>query len=93
VTVRHRKDALASLRSGSRRKPLDDGERIEGGGGCADAPMSLEAAVDAAVWRELEALRRDRRPSHTTTDVFEPLEFAGGYEHLGVQGERSGPFS
>ena len=41
------------------RQPLDEGERIEGDGGCAVAPMAFEAVDDSAVRCEHEALGRD----------------------------------
>jgi hypothetical protein len=31
------------------------------------------------------ALRSDRRASHKAAQMLEPLEIAGGHEHLGVQ--------
>ena len=66
-------------------EPLDEGQRIEGDGRSAVAPGAFEAVDDAAVGCEREALRSDRRASHIATQMLEPLELAGGHEHLGVQ--------
>jgi hypothetical protein len=68
-------------------EPLDEGERVERHRRRAVTPMSLEAVDDAAVRCEGEALCRDRRAGDVAAEMLEPLELAGGHEHLGVQGE------
>jgi len=64
---------------------MKESQRIEGGGGCAVAPVAFEAVDDSAVRCEHETLRRDGRAGDVATEMFESLELAGGYEHLGVQ--------
>ncbi len=49
--------------------------------------MSFEAVDDSTVGCEREALGRDRRTGDVAAEMLEPLELAGGHEHLGVQGE------
>ena len=60
-----REHAVAGELMGARgwyecREPLDEGQRIEGDGGRAVAPVAFEAVDDAAVGCEHETLRSDR---------------------------------
>jgi len=70
-----------------RAQALDEGERIERDSRRAVTPVALQAIDVAAVRCEREAPRGDRRPSHIATETLEPLELAGGHEHVGVQRE------
>lgn len=68
-------------------EPLDERQRVKGHGGRAVTPVPLEAVDDSAVGCEREALGRDGRTGDVAAKVLEPLELAGGHEHLGVQRE------